>query len=80
MKVASENVACGQVSLKNEGAPLEVLGDSLGTQKKAVPKSGKAHEMRSCMVVPTGLFPVKTGTYMPNNLRDLDRRPFGELT
>jgi hypothetical protein len=28
------------------------------------------------MVVPTGLFPVKTGIYMPNNFKVLDRRPF----
>ena len=58
MKVVSENVACRQVSLKNEGAPLEVLGDNLGTQKKAFPKSGKAHKMRCFMVVPTGIEPV----------------------
>jgi hypothetical protein len=29
------------------------------------------------LVVPTGLFPVKTGIYMPNNFKVLDRRPFG---
>jgi hypothetical protein len=29
------------------------------------------------MVVPTGLFPVKTGIYMPNNFKGLDRRPIG---
>ena len=28
------------------------------------------------MVVPTGLFPVQTGIYMPNNFKGLDRRPF----
>jgi hypothetical protein len=32
------------------------------------------------LVVPTGLFPVKTGIYMPNNFKGLDRRPLGELT
>jgi len=51
-------------------------GDSPGTQKKALPKSGKAHELRLLLVVPTGLFPVKTGIYMPNNFNGLDRRPF----
>jgi hypothetical protein len=31
-------------------------------------------------VVPTGLFPVKTGIYMTNNFNGLGRRPLGELT
>jgi hypothetical protein len=33
--------------------------------------------MRFSLVVPTGLFPVKTGIYMPNNFKGLDRRPLG---
>ena len=28
------------------------------------------------LVVPTGLFPVKTGIYMPNNFKGLNRKPF----
>jgi hypothetical protein len=34
------------------------LGDSLGTKKKALPKSGKADAMRFLLVVPTGIEPV----------------------
>jgi hypothetical protein len=28
------------------------------------------------VLVPTGIFPVKTGIYMPNDINGLDRRPF----
>jgi hypothetical protein len=39
-------------------SPCKYLGDSLGTQKKALPKSGKAYELRFLLVVPTGIEPV----------------------
>jgi len=32
--------------------------------------------MAAVLVVPTGLFHAKTGIYMPNNFKGLDRRPF----
>ena len=32
--------------------------------------------MRVFLVVPTGLFPVITGRYMPNKFEGLDRKPF----
>ena len=41
---------------------------------------GKINKLRLRLVVPTGLFPVKTGIYMPNKIKDLDRRPLSWLT
>lgn len=35
----------------------------------------KIHRCGWHLVVPTGLFPVKTGIYMSNNFKGLDRRP-----
>jgi hypothetical protein len=49
--------------------------NSLETQKKALPKFGKADGERNCLVVPTGQFHVKIGISMPNNFKGLDRKP-----
>ncbi len=42
------------------------------------------HQARDELLIftlfPTGLFPVKTGIYMPNNFNGLYRRPLGWLT
>jgi hypothetical protein len=38
------------------------------------------NKLSAVLVVPTGLFHVKTGIYMPNNFKGLDGRPLGWLT
>jgi len=53
-----------------------LAGGRTGERFPVVVKSSNFKKLRLILVVPTGLFPVKTGIYMPNNFKGLDRRPF----
>lgn len=63
--------------------PVVRRGGSLRTvwgHKKKGPSEIKKGRLTVLMVVPTGLFQVKTGIYMPYNFKGLGRRPFSWLT
>ncbi len=58
-------------------AVMELLEVEDKMKRSEVPKIylSEFNKLKSKMVVPTGLFPVKTVISMPNNFKGLDRRP-----
>ena len=60
-----------------DGKALREAGEKIAKHfAKQKKKFRKINKLSSILVVPTGLFQVKTGIYMPNKFRGLDRKPF----
>jgi hypothetical protein len=58
-------------------ALLGVQASPPGNVSRQKSKLGNYKQLCGKLVVPTGLFPVITGIYMPNNFKGLNRDPCG---